>query len=166
MSLVPFESLPDRARLWCFGMPRAPGADVRARLLDSMRDFVSGWTAHSSDLRAGVALLHDRFLLVAADESTAGASGCSIDALTGRLRSLGAQLDLELLDSTPVWFRDGSQRIRSVSRPEFTAMARRGEATATTPVFDLTLTRLGDVRAGRFETAASDTWHRNLLAPD
>ena len=166
MSLISFDALPDEARLWCFGASRAPDAAQTARLLDSMRSFVSEWTAHRRDLQAGFAWMNERFLLIGVDESRAGASGCSIDALSGHLRALGAELNLDLLDSMPVWFRDASGDIRSVSRAEFTDLAVRGEVSMSTPVFDLTRTRIGDVRAGGLETAAGSAWHRSLLTSD
>jgi hypothetical protein len=166
MSLVSFDALPDNARLWCFGASRAPDASETVRLLDSMRGFVSEWTAHRRDLQAGFAWVHGRFLLIGVDESRAGASGCSIDALTGHLKNLGSELNLDLRDSMPVWFRDGAGGIRAVSRAEFTGLGHAGEVTASTPVFDLTLDRLGDVRSGLLETAAGSAWHRVLLTRD
>ncbi len=165
MSLVSFESLPDQARLWCFGASQRLDDHQTQRLQDSMADFVSEWTAHRRDLRAGFTLLHGHFLLVAVDESAAGASGCSIDALMGRLRSLGTALDLDFLDSMPVWYRDPSGRIGTTSRAGFTDLGRSRKVSASTPVFDLTLTKLADLRAGRLEATAGDTWHRGLLTP-
>lgn len=166
MSLIPFDTLPDDARLWCFGASRAPDAPTTELLFDSMRAFVAEWTAHRRDLHAGFDWLHGRFLLIGVDESRAGASGCSIDALTGHLRRLGAKLDLDLLDSMPVWFRDTAGDIRMVSRAQFSDLAAQGDVSADTPVFDLTLTRLGDARAGGLETPAGTTWQRSLLTSD
>jgi hypothetical protein len=166
MSLIPFDALSDEARLWCFGASRTLDATQTVRLFDSMRSFLAEWTAHRQDLLAGFAWMHERFLLVGVDESGAGASGCSIDALTGHLRNLGAELGLDLLDSMPVWFRDPAGDIRMVSRADFSDLAVQGEVSAHTPVFDLTLTRLGDVRAGGLETAAGSAWHRSLVTSD
>lgn len=163
MSVVSFQSLPDDSRLWCFGASRPPGGAETARLLDALHAFVERWTAHSRDLEAGVAWHDQRFLLVAVDESDAGASGCSIDALSRQLRELESELGLDLLDSTPVWYRDGDGRVRSCSRVDFRTAAQRGDVGPDTPIFDLTLTRLRDFREGRFERAASTSWHRALL---
>lgn len=166
MSLIPFDALSDEARLWCFGASRSLDATQTVRLFDSMRSFLAEWTAHRQDLLAGFAWMHERFLLVGVDEYGAGASGCSIDALSGHLRAVGGELDLDLLDSMPVWFRDVSGHIRTVSRAEFTDLSQGGEVSASTPVFDLTLTRLADLHAGRLETAAGNAWHRGLLTAD
>lgn len=163
MSLVPFDDLPDDARLWCFGAGRETDPGERVRLLEEMRAFVGEWTAHRKELRAGLDWRSDRFLCVAVDESTADASGCSIDALTDRIRRLETDLGLSLLDGALVWFRDGSERIRAVSRPAFRALAARGEVGPDTPVFDLTVARLEDLRAGRLERPARESWHARLL---
>ena len=166
MSLVPFDTLPGEARLWCFGSSRELD-EVRVRAAqDAMSRFVEEWTAHRRNLRAGFALLHGRFLLVAVDESMTGASGCSIDALMGQLRSLGSELEVDFLDSLPVWLRQSDGTVRSVSRADFSDMARTGQAAETTPVFDLTVGRVADLREGRFEAPAARTWHRVLLHPD
>ena len=163
MSLVPFRQLSDQSRMWCFAASRAPGGSETAHLLDSMQAFVEEWTAHSRDLKAGMKWRDHRFLIIAVDESHASASGCSIDALTRQLQDLESRLDVGLLDSASVWYRDATGRIRSCSRDEFRARARRGDVDANTGVFDLTVTRLGDYRNGAFEKPASESWHRALL---
>ncbi|MEE8571776.1 MAG: hypothetical protein V3T20_00800 [Gemmatimonadota bacterium] len=166
MSMVSLDTLPDDARLWCFGASRRPDAAQTAHLLDSMQSFIDSWTAHRRDLHAGFDWTHQRFLLIAVDESRAGASGCSLDALMGHLRTLGSELDLDLIDSMPVWYRDASGPLRMCSRVEFGELGRRGEVTGRTRVFDLTLTRLGDVRAGKLEVVAGESWHGSLLTGD
>ncbi len=163
MSLVPLADLPDDARVWCFGADPTPGPERGGRLLEEMRAFVSEWTAHRKALRAGVGWWLDRFLCVAVDESAAGASGCSIDALSDRLRELERELGLSLLDATPVWFRDASGAIRSAPRETFRALAARGEVGAETPAFDLTVATLGELRAGRLERPVRESWHARLL---
>jgi len=163
MSLVNFADLPPDARLWCFGASRPLDPDEVARLGRSMDSFLSEWTAHRRDLHAGHEWAYDQFLLVAVDESRADASGCSIDALTRRLRELGLELDLDLLDATTVWFRDAAGNIVTSTREGFSDLARDGRVTADTRVFDLTVDRVGELREGRIEGRAGDSWHRVLL---
>ncbi len=163
MSLVPFQQLSDQSRMWCFAASRAPAGSETAHLLDSMQAFIEEWTAHSRDLRAGMKWRDHRFLIIAVDESHASASGCSIDALTRQLRELESRLDVALLDSASVWYRDSTGRIRSCSRDEFRTMAGHGDVDGNTSVFDLTVNRLEDYRAGAFEKPASESWHRALL---
>ena len=163
MSLVPLAELPDDARVWCFAADPAPGPDRSGRLLEELRAFLSEWTAHRKALRAGIDWRAHRFLCVAVDESAAEASGCSIGALSDRLRELERELDLSLLDAASIRYRDATGAIRSVSRETFRALAARGEIDADTPAFDLTVATLGDLRAGRLERPVGESWHARLL---
>jgi len=163
MSQVPFEDLPDDSRVWCFAAEQEPGARETAHLLDSMQRFVDQWTAHRQGLSAGVAWLHQRFLLVGLDERTVGASGCSIDALMGRLAELEREVGIRLTDASPVWYRDQDGRIQSVTREDFRNLAKSGSVGPETPVFDLTASSLDRVRSGGLERPASTSWHARLL---
>jgi hypothetical protein len=163
MSQVSFEDLPDDSRVWCFAAKQEPAASEIAHLLDAMRRFVDQWTAHRQDLSAGVTWLHQRFLLVGLDERTVGASGCSIDALMGRLAELEREVGIRLTDASPVWYRDQDGRIQSVTREGFRNLAKSGSIGPETPVFDLTASSLGLVRSGGLERPASTSWHARLL---
>lgn len=167
MTLTDFSELPGSARLWCFGTDRPPGSRETARLLDEMRLFLRDWTAHRESLVAAYDWRCQRFLLVAVDESAAPASGCSIDALLRDLKGLEEELDLRLTDGSPVWFRDPEDegRIRCVGRPEFRDLASRGRVGPRTTVFDLTVDRVAELRAGNWELPAASSWHARLL-PD
>lgn len=165
MSPTPVDRLPDDSRVWIWGAHRSPDEDEAARLLDATRGFLDEWAAHGSPLRAGLGWRHHRFLLVAVDESRASASGCSIDAVTDHLAGLESELELALLDTSPVWFRDPRRAglVRKVSRPAFRRLAEEGRVDGSTVVFDLTVDRLGDVRAGAWEVPAAEAWHASLL---
>lgn len=163
MSTSALDSLPDDARTWAFGIEPPLDTAPAARLLDRLGRFLETWTAHRQELRAGVDLRHGRFLFVAVDETRTGASGCSIDALLRELGELETELRVRITDAAPVWFRDGEGTIHAVERAEFRRRAERGEVDAETIVYDLTLTRLGDVREGLWEVPAGRAWHARLL---
>ena len=76
MPAVPFHALPDDARLWVFATaePLAPGAEPA--LLSAADAFVAGWAAHGQPLTASRDWRDGRFLAVAVDQRSAGASGC------------------------------------------------------------------------------------------
>jgi hypothetical protein len=129
----------------------------------TLEAFLRTWTAHRAELRAGFDWVHDRFLVIAVDESATGASGCSIDALTAQVRQLEAVGGIDILDSSPVWYRDDSGGIAKMTRDEFRSASAAGVVGSQTPVFDLTVDRLGDVTSGRWEVAAGQSWHATLL---
>lgn len=161
----PLSELPDHARVWIFAASRPLSHEEQAALLERVDAFLAGWAAHGTPLLSGREFRYDRFLVVAVDERPAGASGCSIDALTRTLREVERELDLELLNNAPVLFRDG-EAIRRVGRAEFEQLAAGGEVTPETIVFDNTVPTLGVVRDGGWERPAVDSWHRVLLHPE
>ncbi|HEY8549502.1 MAG TPA: hypothetical protein VIL35_06080 [Vicinamibacterales bacterium] len=158
MPRVPFASLPDDSRLWVFAAERVLTAGEQARLLETVDRFLDEWHAHGRPLAAGRELHENQFLLVAVDETAAGVSGCSIDALVREMRRLEAELGLSLVDHGPVLFRENGT-IRRVSRDEFAELARAGAVTRDTLVFDNTISSLEAVRAGRWEVPAGTSWH-------
>lgn len=163
MSLAPLASLPGDSRVWCFGASERPSDATIAGLRASMEQFLQTWTAHRADLRAGFDWLHDRFLVIAVDESDVAASGCSIDALTGAVRRVEESGGVTLLDAAPIWYRDETGAIRQADRDEFRRLAGRGDVGPETRVFDVTVQALEDVRTGAWEVEAGRSWHARLL---
>jgi len=154
--------LPDDSRVWVFGASR-PLTDAEISRVDSaLGDFLPGWAAHGAPLRTGHAVIERRFLVVAVDERSVGASGCSIDALTRQIQDVGRMLDADLLGGGRIWYRDGDD-IVCCDRAAFRERAAEGRITAETPVFDPTVGSLAEVRGGRLERPAGSSWHARLL---
>ena len=109
-------------------------------------------------LTAGRELRYDRFLFVAVDQRKAGPSGCSIDALFRQTKVLEQEIGIELVNHAPIVFRQGSA-IERVPRDQFAELAAAGMVGFETTVFDNTLTSVGDIRAGRWETRLANSWH-------
>lgn len=162
MPLVPFPTLPDDARLWVFGAAAPLDAAAERRLLDAVDDFLDGWAAHGHPLRAAREWRDGRFLAIGVDQSTAGASGCSIDGLYRALRALEPQLGTSLLGGGRVYWRDAGGEVRSVERAEFADAAARAHVDDETPVFDTSLTHVADWRT-RFERPLRASWHAQLV---
>jgi len=158
MPRVPFEELPDHGRLWVFPATRDLSEEEAARCLDAVDDFLAGWSAHGAPLRSGRELREGRFLLVGVDVDAEAPSGCSIDALVNRLRGLGAELGVGLIDHAPVWFR-GAVGVSAATRAEFRSLAAEGKVPPDVAVFDTTLTSLRQLREGALERPATETWH-------
>jgi hypothetical protein len=155
---IPFAEMPPHARLWIFAAERPLAGAEQEALLAVVDDFLQQWAAHGAPLAAARDLRYARFLFVAVDESNAGASGCSIDAMTRVLAALEKQMGLELVNHGPVLYRVGDQ-IARLDRSAFAEGARRGEVAPDTIVFNNTLSRVADLADGRWEVPARDSWH-------
>lgn len=162
MPLVEIEKLPDSARTWVFGADRTLDQGATDLLLGEVDRFLSQWHAHGSPLTAARDWKYGRFLTVAVDQSTAGASGCSIDGLFRSLKALEPKLGASLVTSGLVFYRGKGDSIETVDRERFTALSAEGKVNRNTKVFDPTVTTLGEWRA-RFELDAAHSWHSGLL---
>src|SRR5687768_6461961 len=162
MPFVEFEDLPDSARTWVFGADRSLDQGATDLLLSEVDRFLSQWHAHGSPLTAARDWKYGRFLTVAVDQSTAGASGCSIDGLFRSLKAMEPRLGASLVTSGLVFYRDKKGTIECVDREGFTALSAEAKVTSETTVFDPTVTTLGEWRA-RFELNAAQSWHAGLL---
>ena len=162
MPIVEFEDLPDSSRVWVFGSDRRLVEKEAAMLLEQVDRFLAGWKAHGAPLTVGRNWRHDRFLTVAVDQATAGASGCSIDGLFRTLKSLEPRLGASLVTSGVVFYRGESGEIMCSPRDRFAELGSERKVSASTEVFDPTVTSLGEWRA-RFELKAGESWHAGLL---
>jgi hypothetical protein len=109
--LIPFEDLPGEARLWIYQADRTLTAQEVSLVEKSLQHLCTSWQAHGNDLRTSFKVLHQQFILLAVDESMAGASGCSIDGSVRSLKEIQQQTGIDFFDRTRVAFLEGSEVI-------------------------------------------------------
>ena len=63
-----------------------------------LHDFVQNWQAHQQNLQASYQILHNRFIILAVDESFETASGCSIDKSVTVIKQISTLLNVDLFD--------------------------------------------------------------------
>jgi hypothetical protein len=163
MPRVSFDSLPDDARVWVFGAASGITGPPSEQLLAAVDDFLAQWNAHGSPLVCGRDWRDDRFLAVGVDQSTAGASGCSIDGLFRTLARLEPELGTTMLGGGRVYYRDADGRVNATTRSAFNQLVAEGRIGPDTPVFDTTITSASAWRA-EFERPMRASWHAQLAA--
>ena len=157
MPQTAIENLPDDARVWVFGVSPALDEQQGAKMLQRIDSFLAQWSAHNNPITSSRDLIEGSFLVIGVDRD-AETSGCSIDRMFGTLKQLESELGVQILDPNRVFFRHGDGRVDAMSRADF-----RDRGDAHTIVFDTIVERLGDVRSGRWEKRAEQSWHRQLL---
>jgi hypothetical protein len=162
MPVIPFDRLPDDARLWVFAASDGLTGERANRLLSAVDEWLADWKAHGEPLTCARDWRDDRFLAIGVDQSAAGASGCSIDALFHVLKDLQGGLGTPLLASGRVFYRNRDGQVESTTRQEFAERASKGIVDADTIVFDTSLTSAAAYRTA-FQRRAGDSWHRDLL---
>ena len=153
-----FEKMPDDARLWVYALNRAldPNeATEVGRILDA---FVAGWESHGEPVTGIHEVVEDQFILLSG-YCPSGIGGCSTDSSVRVIKDIESRFGVDAFDRSLVYFRNGGGKLITAPRPDFQEMVRQGHINAETPVFDTTITTVGDLRAGRFETTFGKSWH-------
>jgi len=165
MPLVPFETLPDSAKVWVFGSDRPLSEEATKTLMKGVEDYLAEWKAHGEPLTVGYEWRFGRLLIVGVDQRTAGATGCSIDGLFRVLQGLQSEIGATLVGGGRVYYRDGTGEVQSAARSELRALHASGAIRDDSVVFDTSLTDLGSLRSG-FERAARKSWAAGIIFPE
>lgn len=160
--LVPFEELPDHARIWIYQADRKMSEEEVELIQPKIEQFLTQWTAHGANLKAGYLIKYQRFIIIALDESQASASGCSIDASVHFIQSLEAQLGVGLMDKLNVTYYNGPH-IAHKSLADFKKMAKAKSVSKNTVVFNNLVNTKGEFEE-YWEVPAKDSWHARFLA--
>ncbi|MFN2441209.1 MAG: hypothetical protein ABR517_00855 [Thermoanaerobaculia bacterium] len=157
MALTDLSKLDSTSKLWIFASPAPIDPAIERKIEDAMTRFGSTWKSKGNEVHAAFEIRDGRFLIVAAEEAVMN-SGCSMDKLFRTVRSLSAEIGIDLLDSTPVYWREGDQ-IRSSSRSEFRKLAESGQVGPGTLVYDITVDSIDELREGSWIRPAASSWH-------
>jgi hypothetical protein len=161
MSLVPFDALPDNARIWIFGADKPLTGAVVDTMLAEVDSYLDQWKAHGFPLRAAREWGDNRFLIIGIDPTVEQASGCSIDGLFRSLQGMQKSIGAQLVGGGRVFYRDSAGATHSVPRDEFSSLTSSGQIGPRTPVFDTSLTQL-DAWKAKFERPLAESWAASL----
>ncbi len=102
--LLPDDFAP-QSRVWVYQSSRQLGLSEALEVEPLIEDFIAGWQAHGSQVKAFGNLFFGQFLVLMADE-TAGAtvSGCSTDSSVRFVKSLEARFNISFFDRTMLAF--------------------------------------------------------------
>ncbi len=158
-------TLPDAARVWIHPAATSLSDDTQAAVRDRLEVFVEEWTSHEQNVQGGVAVLHDHFVVLAGARTDGNdPSGCAIDDATRAVGAVADEFGIDWVPSLQVLYRTDEGDVAAVSRSTFQTRVEAGEITTETIVFDPSVTTLGAVRDGDFETPAGDSWHAKAFS--
>jgi hypothetical protein len=160
--LIRFSDLPSDARLWVFGASRRLSDIEQAKLLSAVDAYLAQWKAHGMPLTTGRELREARFLLIGVDQHTAGASGCSIDALYRTLQQLEQALGTAIVAGGRVFWRGADGEVQGGTRDQFVVAATNGAMTRESVVFDTNVTTMAQLETV-FERRVAESRHGELL---
>ncbi|MGF1532189.1 MAG: hypothetical protein ACFCUI_00670 [Bernardetiaceae bacterium] len=106
---VPFDQLPDDARLWFYVASRPFLPEELPEIEAALESFVADWKAHQIPLQASFQIFARQVIILGVDTRKTSPSGCAIDASVSALRALEQRFALNLLDQGKILFRHKDQ---------------------------------------------------------
>lgn len=158
---IPFDELSDDARVWIYQSDRHLEFEEVERVTATVMNFLEGWQAHGHDLKASLQMFYERFLIVALDEESYQATGCSIDKLVHLIQDLEKHLSLQLMNRMQIAYRE-DDFIMTLPMNEFKKGIAEGEYNENTIVFNNLIERKGDL-VKTWEVPVKDSWHKQML---
>lgn len=100
--LVDFNDLPETSRVWIYQANRSFTLDELEEIEKKIKEFITQWTAHGADLKAGYEIKYKRFITIGLDQGVNQATGCSIDASVRFIQELEQVYNVDLMDKMNV----------------------------------------------------------------
>jgi hypothetical protein len=94
----------DDARVWIFQSNRSFNENESDEINEQLFQFYTQWQTHGSPVKGWATLLFAQFVLVIADETKHGVSGCSTDSMMRIIKSFENQYQVNLFDRLTITF--------------------------------------------------------------
>ncbi len=137
--------------------PRPLDEGEKAKLAEGFESFRPHWKTHTTPIESGWMLLEDQIFAVVENTMGTSPSGCSIDAMLRASIKLASILESPFLDAQSILVRTAG-KLRVVAKTEMESLLQDGTLDAATPVIDLGLLELGQLRSGKLERPLAKTW--------
>lgn len=158
-----FERFGDSDPVWVYCSERRL-TDTEATKIDiALADFFVGWRSHGRDVDGQAKVVENRFVVVAAHIPDGNISGCGIDESSRLLSMLADRVGTDWISGLRVAYRAADGNPDVADRASFKKHVAEKLLQETTSVFDLSITKLGDLRAGGFERPLHDSWIAALV---
>ncbi|WP_121357105.1 hypothetical protein [Flavisolibacter nicotianae] len=98
------DNFSDNSRVWIYQSSRLFSLSEALEIEALLNKFTAEWRSHGADVEAYGNLFFGQFVLLMADETKAGVSGCSTDSSVRFIKSLGEQFKVDFFNRTHLAF--------------------------------------------------------------
>jgi len=100
--------LPDdfdpQSRVWIYQASRLFTMSEALEIEDMLNDFAASWTSHGDKVKGSAHLLFGQFIILIADETASGVSGCSTDSSVRLIKEIESKTGVSLFDRQSLAF--------------------------------------------------------------
>jgi len=88
----------DSSRVWIYQCNRLLGISEAFELEDMLNTFLSNWNSHGVPVKGYANLIFGQFLVIMADETATGVSGCSTDSSVRLVKQIEEKFGITMFD--------------------------------------------------------------------
>ena len=157
---IPFNTLPDSARIWIYQANRTLQANDALAISDFLTPQIQDWSAHQQPLLASFKIIENRFVVIAVDENESLPSGCSIDKSTHWLQQLGAKLNIDFFDRSVAYLED--ETIKTLPVNAIKAAVLENQIEPNTLIFNNLIKTKAEFESS-WKVSASESWVKRFF---
>ena len=88
----------DSSRVWIYQSSRLFFISEALEMEDMLNDFAANWKSHGTPVKGFANLFFGRFIVLMADETATGVSGCSTDSSVHLIKSIEEKYKVQMFD--------------------------------------------------------------------
>jgi len=149
------------SRVWIYQSSRLFTISEALQMEEMINQFAANWDSHGVPVKAAAYLFFGQFVVLMADETATGVSGCSTDSSVRLIKEIEKTFAVNMFDRLALAFivkdRSESYRIQIVPMPQLKYAVEHGFITADTLFFNnVVLTK--EELENNWIVPAKDSW--------
>jgi hypothetical protein len=133
-SLIPEDFAAD-SRVWIYQSSRMFMLSEALQIESLLEDFAANWNSHGAPVKGYANLLFGQFVVIMADESATGVSGCSTDSSVRVIKEIERTFRVNMFDRQTLAFIS-KEKVELIPMNQFSYALDSGLIGAETPYFN------------------------------
>lgn len=158
---VGFSTIPEEAKIWVFPSNRKFYPQEVDEISKKIETFLQNWKSDRNDVECSFLIKHDRFIIIAADDTEHALSLDAHDALTTLILELEKQYNIVLMDKINVCYKQGDF-VQYKDLIEFKKLIKSKAVSDKTIVFNNMITVKEELRYN-WEINIMESWLGRLV---
>jgi hypothetical protein len=153
--LIPADFAPE-SRVWIYQSPRLFFFSEALEIEKMLEEFATGWKSHGTPVKGYANLFYGQFIVLMADESATGVSGCSTDGSVRLIKDIEQRFGVPMFDRLMLAFRP-KEKVEMVPLSQLPYALANGLITPDTLYFNNTVQTKAELES-KWLIPLKDSW--------
>jgi len=150
------DNFSDTSRVWIYQCSRLFLLSEALQIEEILEKFVDGWKSHGRTVKGYANLFFGQFVILMADETVAGVSGCSTDSSVHVIKEIEKQFKVDLFDRQTLAFII-KDKVQLLPLSQLNYAVENNFITADTTYFNNTITSKKEL-LNNWLISVKDSW--------